>query len=287
MELICPSCEARYGVPDDAIGAQGRQVTCTNCGHGWRALPPLELTAAMASAAGSATGAGHGARPRAIGGHGGHGGGAPERGRTAEVHTLRATEPGRHAQLAEIRDIIQQVQSDSPAERAAPPPPTMPPATPEAPAAAPIRAAAPVPPPVSATALEAPARTELRRIDDIEESGGETALHQDPLRRRMAELDARAARERSERDRGRRDVHRVNDQAAGSGAFLSGFLLIMLIGAALLAAYLMKPLIVERLPQTEATLEAYEDRVDEVRRDIVDGYDRARAWVIETVGGEG
>ena len=52
MELICPSCEARYRVPDGAIGSQGREVSCTNCGHGWRAEPPLELEPAMAVAGG-------------------------------------------------------------------------------------------------------------------------------------------------------------------------------------------------------------------------------------------
>ncbi|HLS18207.1 MAG TPA: zinc-ribbon domain-containing protein, partial [Paracoccaceae bacterium] len=40
MELICPACKTRYLVPDDAIPASGRQVSCTECHHGWQAFPP-------------------------------------------------------------------------------------------------------------------------------------------------------------------------------------------------------------------------------------------------------
>ena len=35
MRLTCPSCDAVYEVPDDAIPEEGREVQCTNCGHGW------------------------------------------------------------------------------------------------------------------------------------------------------------------------------------------------------------------------------------------------------------
>jgi predicted Zn finger-like uncharacterized protein len=35
MRLVCPNCEAKYEVPDDAIPDTGRDVQCANCGHSW------------------------------------------------------------------------------------------------------------------------------------------------------------------------------------------------------------------------------------------------------------
>lgn len=35
MRLVCPSCEAKYEVPEDAIPESGRDVQCANCGHAW------------------------------------------------------------------------------------------------------------------------------------------------------------------------------------------------------------------------------------------------------------
>ena len=62
MRLVCPNCEAKYEVPDDAIPDNGRDVQCANCGHAWfqmrarsgAALSVAEVLAVVASAAADA-----------------------------------------------------------------------------------------------------------------------------------------------------------------------------------------------------------------------------------------
>ena len=39
MRLVCPNCDAKYEVPDDAIPDGGRDVQCSACGHAWFQLP--------------------------------------------------------------------------------------------------------------------------------------------------------------------------------------------------------------------------------------------------------
>lgn len=64
MRLVCPNCEAKYEVPDDAIPDTGRDVQCANCGHAWfqmrsrsaAALSVAEVLVAAMPAEAEATG---------------------------------------------------------------------------------------------------------------------------------------------------------------------------------------------------------------------------------------
>lgn len=43
MILTCPECSIRYVVDPAAIGASGRTVRCSRCGHSWAEPPPQDL----------------------------------------------------------------------------------------------------------------------------------------------------------------------------------------------------------------------------------------------------
>ena len=51
MRLVCPNCEAKYEVPEDAIPETGRDVQCANCGHSWYQMRPRAAVAETSVAA--------------------------------------------------------------------------------------------------------------------------------------------------------------------------------------------------------------------------------------------
>ncbi len=51
MRLVCPNCDAKYEVPDDAIPEGGRDVQCSGCGHAWFQMRPEAEIAAEEEAA--------------------------------------------------------------------------------------------------------------------------------------------------------------------------------------------------------------------------------------------
>ena len=42
MILTCPSCSSRYHVDASAFSSKARKVRCANCGHRWKATPPVD-----------------------------------------------------------------------------------------------------------------------------------------------------------------------------------------------------------------------------------------------------
>ncbi len=48
MIVGCPSCATRYRVEPAALGASGRRVRCTRCGHVWREEAPADSPAPVA-----------------------------------------------------------------------------------------------------------------------------------------------------------------------------------------------------------------------------------------------
>ena len=51
MRLVCPSCDAEYEIARSAIPRSGREVECSNCGHGWfQAFTDLRLDEAVLNA---------------------------------------------------------------------------------------------------------------------------------------------------------------------------------------------------------------------------------------------
>lgn len=292
MELICPSCEARYQIPDGSIGEKGRQVSCMSCGHAWHAFPPLVLAEPMQSVGlGPATADtetapmpsslpdtdqsdGAGETAVATGMRLASGGG---------VASTR-TDVSRTEQLAEIREMLAEVQSDQPAT-----------STPEQKAfvpreTTPRREQAPRETPAEPLRTKAPTTAaevfDEQLVEDDALSGSDEP-DIDPLRQRLqaqhekTEPAKKVDVKKLRRKHDRKERARRTSKAAGSGAFMTGFLLVVMVAAVMIALYALSPQIIERMPSAEPALAKYVATIDGWRVSIAETFSEWTGWVAE------
>jgi predicted Zn finger-like uncharacterized protein len=292
MELICPSCEARYQIPDGSIGEKGRQVSCMNCGHGWHAYPPLVLAEPLPSVGlGPATADTETAPMPSSTPDGG-----PQEGVGAAAMTsgmrlatgggaaATRTDLSRTEQLAEIREMLAEVQSDQPAGT----PPDQKAFVPEeqAPRSDPPPRA-PQPDGLRPKALAPAADAMDEQLVEEDVLAGREESDIDPLRQRLQAkhektepakpVDVKKLRRKHER----KERSRKTSKAAGSGAFMTGFLLVVMVAAVMIALYALSPQIIERMPSAEPALTKYVATIDGWRVSIAESVSNLTGWVAE------
>lgn len=334
MELICPSCGARYQLPEGSITARGRQVSCMNCGHSWHALPPITLGEPQMGgrAAGDHTAmGGQVAAGQDVGGQdrpasdprgiqyvpptgapspgerrveearyaemGGGMGPLPTAAETPHEAPVEAGGAGkatpasesRTEQMAEIRQMLAEVQSEERARAA------MQTGSGAEPVAAPMSA----PTAGVGAAVDEADRARARMHEERQQAEqasreaekAETEAR-DSEREFRRKIDARKGREKPKRTdvkrlrrKHDRKVQRHKHQSkAGSGAFLTGFLLIAIIAATMVAMYRLSPQIVARVPAAEEPMREYVATMDRLREGASETIVNVQKWLEEKLG---
>ncbi len=266
MRLVCPNCGAQYDVDDAVIPEAGRDVQCSNCGHGWFQQPdgarerhsaaarmaaqpgPQRETTKISTEGLAPAESDDGAAP------------APER-------------PARKALDAAVMDVLREEAEREKAARAAEAPPKPEPAPAETtriaeqPVAEPEPAPAPAPderevaaathqarmrgehPAVAVAALSGRAAHRSEMLPDIEQINSTLRASADPSR---AAEEAGAA-EVAEKERQKR-------------GFRTGFGLVAVIALSATLLYTQGPRIAEAVPGLAGPITSYVAAVNDGRR---------------------
>jgi predicted Zn finger-like uncharacterized protein len=288
IEIVCPNCQARYQLPDGAIGPEGRKVSCSSCAHKWRAHPeepdPAEAPAAAGQPAPEATPAVVTPPPEAAPAAPAASKPAPAEPEAAEseadpdddedVSAPPANLPppatgNRDEQMAAIRKMLSDLKdaadtgSDS-SDGAA--------------AGAAAAAAASVGPSAKRREDDAPNRNRLEdRIDDVDKLA--KMVKGEPT---GDGYDATRLRKRHEK-RAKR-MQRARERRKKSGAFVTGFTLVALVAAVMVGLYVMHPQIIAASPELEPALTQYVNTVDRYRVEFAATTDEWKAWLSERIG---
>jgi len=304
IEIVCPSCEAHYQLPDGSIGPQGRKVSCSNCSHKWRAYPfgqepameddpdPLggasfaESTTEERPAPEYHRSAGYTPAPEPDYGDEPD---AEDEDReaarasiaesmaaisSASTETTGATEPapapgGRDEQMAAIRKMLADLKDSA---DAAPAPPPEPEAKPEPSGPAPV--------------MRKRASEEHEDDDD-----------RDPLKSRIENLTQlnRAVKgeptgsgystEKLRRlhEKRAKKFQRQRERRKKSGGFLTGFTLVAMVTATMVGLYVLKPQIIAASPKMEPAMTEYVTAIDGYRVGLNEATAGYKDWLIERV----
>ncbi|MHA1528855.1 MAG: zinc-ribbon domain-containing protein [Alphaproteobacteria bacterium] len=263
IEIVCPSCQARYQLPDGSIGAEGRKVSCSSCSHKWRAnaegaapapaqyspepVAEPESVAKPESVAESASMA-------AIA--------APGNDTAAPSGTPPAATGDRDDQMAAIRQMLSDLKENADA--------------------APELEQEARPEPVAATPT-------MRRRDEDEDI--------DPLKSRIDGVDKLgrtikgeaaktgydAAKLRRLHEKRAKKLQRARERRKKSGAFLTGFTLVAMVTGTMVGLYVLHPQIITASPRMEPALTEYVVTIDRYRVELNETTAEWKAWLTERI----
>ncbi|GMG82832.1 hypothetical protein LNKW23_20450 [Paralimibaculum aggregatum] len=257
VEIECPNCNARYQVPAQALGPNGRDVTCSSCGNIWHAVPVSEAPPPIeASALGTQT------RP-------------PQQ---------------RTQQMSEIRQMLNEVQGNETRR-----------GVPQAPeegarqdtsgwgvTADPIGGGQPVREDVR-EAVFGHARREDGADEDEEMLrsrlgvGGQSSRLRS-VRAKETQGETRGARKRLMNKHRRRNRKFEAEKRRGTGAGLTGFMLVVLVAGTLTGLYALAGPIAAAHPETAPVLRNYVTVVDGMRAGLNETLAGLRGAIEERIG---
>lgn len=256
MRLVCPNCDAEYEVDVSAIPESGRDVQCSNCGHGWFQLPP-GLEEELAAEEALFEPPPPPAEP------------PPADAPDEDLPPPPAAAPAVPRALDEslLAVLREEAEREANARRSEAPPvietqvelgladPMPEPAAPE-PAWAEPSAAAPV--------ESDPVADRIARIKGVAPAA---ATRPTSRREMLPEIDEinTTLRAASERRGGEAGAVANSLPGAGASSFRSGFLLMILAALVVLALYVMAPKLAQQIPAAKGALESYVGMIDGLR----------------------
>ena len=282
IEIVCPNCQARYQLPDGAIGPEGRKVSCSSCAHKWRAHPeepvPAEASAPAEQPAPAAPPAAAAPPPPPPPPPAAEPAAEAEDEDEDEDDDVSAPPPNapppatgnRDEQMAAIRKMLSDLKdaADTGSEET----------TRTAKPAAAAAAAASIGPSARRRDDDAPNRDRLEdRIDDVDKLA--KMVKGEPT---GDGYDATRLRKRHEK-RAKR-MQRARERKNRSGAFLTGFTLVAVVAGAMVALYVMHPQIIAAQPELEPALTEYVNTVDRYRVEFAATTEEWKAWLSERIG---
>jgi predicted Zn finger-like uncharacterized protein len=277
IEIVCPSCQARYELPDNSIGEQGRKVSCSSCQHKWRAYPegmePAETDElAEAPQLAELPGTAEPSRPEPEPAMEPHAAasmpsGAAAAGAAAAAAQAPAATGSRDDQLATIRQMLSDLKASADSGPEA--------ETEEEPEPA---------NPVSATARG------FYRDSEAEE-------RQDPLKARINQVDTLgravkgepaqnnydAAQLRKRHEKRAKRMQRARERQRKSGGFMTGFTLIAMVASVVVGLYVLQPRIVASQPQLEPVMNQYVTTIDRYRIELGEQTEVWKSWITEKI----
>jgi predicted Zn finger-like uncharacterized protein len=274
MRLICPNCDAEYLVDDAAIPDTGRDVQCSNCGHAWFQLRP-EVEAMLAQEEALFGAVEDTTSPASV---------VPQPTQPvadvpAAVPTVgTVSEPVRRNLDESILSVLREEAEREAAARRA----EAPPIEAQVEMGLPEPAATPAP---SAGVLDATARR-LARLKGLDPDARPVPPAKPGSRRELLPdiEEINSSLKPTQRPTLDEDGEEILPATPSSG-FRSGFLLMLILAAALVAAYVMAPKIAQQFPGAEGAMTAYVAQVDAARL-WLDGVLRGLTEQLQSVSGQ-
>lgn len=307
MRLICPNCDAEYQVDDAAIPDAGRDVQCSNCGHGWFQRPVEAESAEEAEEALFGLGPEPGPGPEADSSiaepagpvqvssasaemsDGGHkdDAAAPDAVEPAEPPVKEDTPRpvGNRQSIAEsVLSVLREEAERESASRRDDPPTTRQPAfagSMETQTELGFSGAGPA----GGTSAAARHIAKLKGIDpDLPLVAEPKAAARRDLLPDIEEINSTL---RTESDRAAAQMDQIDalpDIRPRRRGFRSGFVLVMVIAVALAMAYVMAPRIIAQMPGAAPSMRAYVATVDQGRH-WLDGVMKSASGSLRSFGG--